>query len=253
MSAQGSRAVHARTVALAVAIPLVLLLLPARFTAPLRTVFVDGAGVVTGAAFRGAGDSAAAGGTLTDMFLTQQKSRVRSARLQRLENELEAAQARIEQQRRQLESVSGLRISPDRYRFVNAGVTSYDASALRAGITVGAGHVDGVRGGQAVTALGALVGVVERVGRWHSTVRLLTDPKSAIAARVKRTRRLCVLEGTGTVEVGEEKLEVTAGTLVESPKDIVHCWYNESDAPMKFMVVKAPRPGKKTVFVGNGG
>ena len=62
-----------------------------------------------------------------------------------------------------------------------------------------------------------------------------------------------VLEGTGTVEVGEEKLEVTAGTLVESPKDIVHCWYNESDAPMKFMVVKAPRPGKKTVFVGNGG
>ena len=59
-----------------------------------------------------------------------------------------------------------------------------------------------------------------------------------------------VLEGVGVVEVGDEKLEVGKDTLVESPKDILHCWYNESDAPLRFMVVKAPRPAKKTVFVG---
>ena len=56
-----------------------------------------------------------------------------------------------------------------------------------------------------------------------------------------------VLEGTGLVEVGDEKIEVTKDTLVESPKDILHCWYNESSNPLRFMVVKAPKPVKKTV------
>ncbi|MGM0484993.1 MAG: cupin domain-containing protein [Candidatus Krumholzibacteriota bacterium] len=60
-----------------------------------------------------------------------------------------------------------------------------------------------------------------------------------------------VLEGTGVVEIGEEKKEVSEGTLVESPKDIVHCWYNETGEKLRFMVVKAPRPSKKTVFVGD--
>ena len=59
-----------------------------------------------------------------------------------------------------------------------------------------------------------------------------------------------VLEGTGIVEVGDEKIEVAKNTLIESPKDIMHCWYNESSSPLRFMVVKAPRPTKKTVFIG---
>ncbi|MBU8922355.1 MAG: cupin domain-containing protein [Bacteroidales bacterium] len=60
-----------------------------------------------------------------------------------------------------------------------------------------------------------------------------------------------VLEGTGTVEVGDEKLVVSKDTLVESPKDIMHCWYNTSDAMLKFMVIKAPQPTKKTTFISN--
>jgi quercetin dioxygenase-like cupin family protein len=60
-----------------------------------------------------------------------------------------------------------------------------------------------------------------------------------------------VLEGTGIVEIGDEKQEVSKDTLIESPRDIMHCWYNESDEPLKFMVIKAPRPTKKTVFVGS--
>jgi len=59
-----------------------------------------------------------------------------------------------------------------------------------------------------------------------------------------------VISGTGIVEIGDERQEVSEGALVESPRDIVHCWYNESDAPVRFMVVKAPRPTRKTVFVG---
>ena len=57
-----------------------------------------------------------------------------------------------------------------------------------------------------------------------------------------------VLSGEGVVEIGEEKQTVVADTLVESPKDIVHCWYNESAAPLRFLVVKAPKPTAKTVF-----
>ena len=58
-----------------------------------------------------------------------------------------------------------------------------------------------------------------------------------------------VLEGTGAVEVGDEKMEVKKDTLVESPKDIVHCWYNKSGTSLRFMVVKAPKPTTKTVVL----
>ncbi len=57
-----------------------------------------------------------------------------------------------------------------------------------------------------------------------------------------------VLEGTGIVEVGEEKLEVSENMLIESPKNIMHCWYNESDKLLKFIVIKAPKPTTKTIF-----
>ena len=60
-----------------------------------------------------------------------------------------------------------------------------------------------------------------------------------------------VLEGTGVVEIGDEKMQVTKDTLIESPKDIVHCWYNESSNLLRFMVIKAPKPTKKTVFIEN--
>jgi quercetin dioxygenase-like cupin family protein len=60
-----------------------------------------------------------------------------------------------------------------------------------------------------------------------------------------------VLEGKGIVEVGEERAEVTKDSLIESPRDIVHCWYNESDTVLRFMVIKAPKPRTKTVFVAD--
>lgn len=60
-----------------------------------------------------------------------------------------------------------------------------------------------------------------------------------------------VLEGEGVVEIGEEKQAVSKDTLIESPKDIVHCWYNEGRELLRFMVIKAPRPTRKTVFVGD--
>lgn len=50
-----------------------------------------------------------------------------------------------------------------------------------------------------------------------------------------------VLEGRGIVEVGDEKEEVGPNTLIDSPAKIPHCWYNESDASLRVLVVKVPR------------
>jgi len=55
-----------------------------------------------------------------------------------------------------------------------------------------------------------------------------------------------VLEGTGIVEIGDEKKEVGPDTLIESPAKIVHCWYNESDEILRVLVVKVPRPTEST-------
>ncbi len=59
-----------------------------------------------------------------------------------------------------------------------------------------------------------------------------------------------VLSGEGIVQIGDEKVKAGKDTLIESPKDILHCWYNESGSDLVFMVIKAPRPEKKTVFAG---
>ena len=55
-----------------------------------------------------------------------------------------------------------------------------------------------------------------------------------------------VLEGRGVVEIGGEKQEIGQDTLVNSPAKIPHCWYNESDAVLRFLVVKVPRPTELT-------
>ncbi len=58
-----------------------------------------------------------------------------------------------------------------------------------------------------------------------------------------------VIEGTPDVLVGEEKIKVDVNSLVESPKDIVHCIYNNSDMVVRVLVVKAPKPAAKTIVL----
>ena len=51
-----------------------------------------------------------------------------------------------------------------------------------------------------------------------------------------------VLEGEGIVEIADEKQLVSKDTLIESPKGIPHCLYNESNADFRVLVVKTPMP-----------
>ncbi|MCD6112300.1 MAG: cupin domain-containing protein [Bacteroidales bacterium] len=58
-----------------------------------------------------------------------------------------------------------------------------------------------------------------------------------------------ILEGTPEIMVGDEKQVVEQDCLVESPKDIPHCIYNNSDKVVRVLVVKAPKPTSKTIFL----
>ena len=53
-----------------------------------------------------------------------------------------------------------------------------------------------------------------------------------------------VLEGTGVVEIGEERQSVGRDFLVESPAMIAHTWKNESKAVFRVLVVKMLTTGK---------
>ena len=55
-----------------------------------------------------------------------------------------------------------------------------------------------------------------------------------------------VLEGTGVIEIGDEKKTVEKDMLVESPAKIPHRWANESKAVFRVLVVKVPRPTEET-------
>jgi quercetin dioxygenase-like cupin family protein len=55
-----------------------------------------------------------------------------------------------------------------------------------------------------------------------------------------------VLEGTGIVEIGDERFSVDKDKLVESPARIPHRWINESSAVFRVLVVKVPKPTEET-------
>ncbi len=57
-----------------------------------------------------------------------------------------------------------------------------------------------------------------------------------------------ILEGSPTVMIGEERAVVECDSLVESPKNIIHNLYNESESVARVLVVKAPKPTAPTRF-----
>jgi quercetin dioxygenase-like cupin family protein len=58
-----------------------------------------------------------------------------------------------------------------------------------------------------------------------------------------------VLEGKGIVEFGDKKKEVEKDSIVHSPARIIHCWYNESDNPIRILVAKTPKPKESTILL----
>jgi len=47
-----------------------------------------------------------------------------------------------------------------------------------------------------------------------------------------------VLRGSGIVEIGEEKKEVSEGMFIESPRNIFHGWSNHVEEELSVLVIK---------------
>ena len=58
-----------------------------------------------------------------------------------------------------------------------------------------------------------------------------------------------VLEGTPDIQVGDEIVTIQKDSLVESPKDIVHCISNKSNLIARILVVKAPKQTTKATLL----
>ena len=54
------------------------------------------------------------------------------------------------------------------------------------------------------------------------------------------------LEGTGTVEIGNERAGCTKDMLIESPAKVPHRWINDSTAVFRVLVVKVQKPTEET-------
>ncbi len=55
-----------------------------------------------------------------------------------------------------------------------------------------------------------------------------------------------ILEGEGTVEIGEETATVSKDMIIESPAKIPHRLINPGDTDFRFLVVKTPKPKEGT-------
>jgi mannose-6-phosphate isomerase-like protein (cupin superfamily) len=51
-----------------------------------------------------------------------------------------------------------------------------------------------------------------------------------------------ILEGSPTIRIGDEYMDLKAETIVESPKNITHCIYNKSNTIARVIVIKTPNP-----------
>jgi rod shape-determining protein MreC len=133
---------------------------------------------------------------------------VENARLQEVERE--------NQQLRQLVDIR--QPSPEEI-FIAADVFASEPSNIEDAIAINRGRVDGLQVGMVVvTRQGSLVGTVSRVLRDVAWVTLITDPDSAVSARIQESRAQGVVvgaaDGTLTMEFVQETADVKEGDLV---------------------------------------
>lgn len=205
-------------------VAVVIFLLPARLTTPLRTVFTETLGPIDQASFDLAADALAASGTFREAVLNRERCRLAERELLKLTIE----NAQLDETGRslfiRLVNIENLQVKGFSSKLVSANVNAYDAGGTRHSIVIGAGTRDDVRVGQAVCALGAVIGTVMEAGPWRSRVRLLTDPGTRLPCRVTSTRELCLLEGDGTANctvrwIDRDSKVARGDVLVTAPVD----------------------------------
>jgi rod shape-determining protein MreC len=117
---------------------------------------------------------------------------------QRLRNHVANLQAQIEEARRQIEALSGLRTVPEwnRMSFRLAGIIN-DPGQAQTDLLINRGQEDGVAVGQFVLGDNGVIGAVSDVSAQTARVKLITDPTSRIAVRIGAEGDRGVMEGRG--------------------------------------------------------
>ncbi len=192
-----------------------LLLLPARFTAPARYVYLELTGGVSQAVFNTLGDAAAAAGTLRDTLLRGETERAAEQLIKKMENENAALRETISRLETGISQYHALERATPELTALNAEVIAYDPVPGQKSITIAGGTEHGLSGGELVTVAGAVAGRVEFVTRHYSRVRLVTDPDSTLSVRSEKTREIFVLKGTGdsqcVLEMADRERTVSVG------------------------------------------
>jgi len=80
-----------------------------------------------------------------------------------------------------------------------------------------------------------------------AVVRITLQPGESLKKHITPVDVLFyVLEGTGTVEIGDVHATVGKDNLIESPARVPHRWINESGFVFRVLVIKVPRPAEET-------
>lgn len=110
---------------------------------------------------------------------------------------------------------------PPGWRSATGRVVAADIAGDRATVTIDVGAEHGVQVGNAVLAVGGLVGSVSRVSDGAATVLLVTDPESMVGARLRPSGEMGVVTGSGMdrdlgMDILNPAAEVAPGDEVET-------------------------------------
>lgn len=247
-----SRALLVRMFVAYAGVSLLLLITPARWTGPVRSValypFALGQRLLGGAASKPHGLA----GRLAGMWRAESELRV----LQASAAEMRAALSEERERRQDAESrLAQLGHLPDeiRRRSVPAALRGCDLSPLRRSALFDAGGVEGIVPGAPVLWNGLLAGRVESAGAAGVRALLVGDPECRIAVRCERSRVQGVLQGLGgglcivkyvpataDVQPGDVFLTSDIGRLIPSGLVVGDCSEAtaETGSPFRWIVVK---------------
>ncbi len=151
--------------------------------APFQMVGTSGGALAEGAS-QAVGDAAADAGTLSE--------------LRRQNEELTELLTQTEEYRLEIERLQGLLNLKETYNIegVSGHVIGHSTDAWNQTITIDIGASSGVQAGLTVLGPSGVVGQVVSVLAGSSTVRLLTDPSSGVAAMIQSTRAEGIVRGS---------------------------------------------------------
>ena len=85
------------------------------------------------------------------------------------------------------------------------------------------------------------VSAVETMGA-YSIIEIVADPHNGVPLHIhsKEEEHFIVLDGTLDIAVGNRRWDATAGSCVTVKRGVPHAWCNQSDTPLRMLVVFSP-------------